>query len=272
MLKTKKRGQLAIFMILGLVILISFFLVFYFKSAAAKNKDDVVNTGKTSLDITPIKHYITTCLKEVSDEVLFEKIGKQGGYLNPEGIVDYILYDGSKVPYYLDGIAVNYPTKDAIAERISNYVLAELESCLKLDVFSEMGFEVAKPVSFEVNTSINKKDVSVRLEYPLTVKQGDQTTELLDFKVNLPVGLGDIYDSMETLIWYVKNNGQVPNPAYNIGAHCSLYDSNGLTNVYVKNKEIIQFMDFSTYEQDYLQTYKFQFAVKNVNVTGACVG
>jgi len=37
-------------------------------------------------------------------------------------------------------------------------------------------------------------------------------------------------------------------------------------------KEIIQFVDFSTYEQNYFNSYIFQFAVKNVNATGSCVG
>ena len=38
--------------------------------------------------------------------------------------------------------------------------------------------------------------------------------------------------------------------------------------------KIVQFVDFSTYEERYLQSYIFQFAVKtkNVGITGACVG
>ena len=58
---------------------------------------------------------------------------------------------------------------------------------------------------------------------------------------------------------------------------CESFDKNKLTNVYIRNsdngkKEIVQFVDFSTYNEKYLNSYIFQFAIKNIDIRGSCAG
>ena len=65
---------------------------------------------------------------------------------------------------------------------------------------------------------------------------------------------------------------------YSLSAsECASFDKNGVTNVYLKTsdsgkKEIVQFVDFSTYQNHYVKSYIFQLAVKNIDVQGNCAG
>ena len=68
-----------------------------------------------------------------------------------------------------------------------------------------------------------------------------------------------------------------PDNKYDISTDCNIYDKNGLTNVYLRDSNdkkgrIVQFVDFSTYNNYYFNSYIFQFAVMNVTIEGSCVG
>ena len=191
------------------------------------------------------------------------------------------IFQGKSVPYYLEAACISFectfkenaPSLESIKEKLSNYIIVEFEKCFNANNFEDIGLEVTKPVS-KVNADINlnEEDMSINLEYPLIIARGEAKTNLDSFKVTLPVRLKALYDSAITLV--AKAKSTQPNE-YDLTPDCSSYDKNGLTNVYVKNadngaKEIIQLIDFSTYNGKYLKSYTFQFAVKNVKVEGGC--
>lgn len=292
MQKKLKRGQITIFIILGLVIVIIFGIFFYVSKFSAKTKGTSgvaksLETGDTEI----VKTYVEVCLKIVSEDALFNRIGLYGGYIDPNGDVEYgeapsnpdpTSYLGNAVPYYLDGTDTYTPDLNDIKKRMSNYIAVEFEKCFETGVFKDIGISIIKPdvdyqaISFDfsktdvnVDVSLNEEDVSISFTYPLTIKKGAAESKLDSFGVVLPIRLKAIYESAKTLVQNTKNDQ--PN-TYDISSDCDSYDKNELTNVYLKNGEIIQFVDFSTYEENYIRSYIFQFAVKNVNIIGNCVG
>lgn len=289
MRKIKKRGQITIFIIVGIVIMIIFGLIYYIRNYVIKEKIafSTKKTTKLTLDITPIRRHTETCLEKVSEEGVW-LVGVHGGYIDPDGnpfygeggnvISSSTTYQGDKVPYYLDGNSYTYPPLNQIEEKLSKYIIVEFEKCLNLTVFENMGFEITQPnVNYKTTgyydsdlvdskVSINKEDVIVQIRYPLIIRKKGTVTELSDFRVSLPVRLKTIYNSVTDLISMINSQ------PYDITPDCGMYDTNSLTNIYFKNDEIIQFMDFETYEHKYLKTYRFQFAIKNVDFSGECVG
>ena len=300
----EKRGQITIFLILGISIVLIIGLSYYAKNA--KDKGALIKDINKKVDNTDIiKVYAENCLKKVSEEALFQ-VGEHGGYINPNGDERYdeqgvpsnyptALFLGEKLPYYIQSLTAlgittyntYVPDLSTINKKLTNYIAVEFEKCFNASVFESLGINITNPVvdyqainfdfsktNVKVDVSLNANDVSVRLNYPLTVKKGGAETELDTFMVTLPIRLKALYESAASLVENIKNSQ--PN-AYHITSDCGAYDKNGLTNVYLKNSdnapnEIVQFVDFSTYKEKYFKSYIFQFAVKDVNVQGYCVG
>ncbi|MEK6892257.1 MAG: hypothetical protein AABX25_03670 [Nanoarchaeota archaeon] len=302
----QKRGQITVFIIIGIVMIIVLGIFLYLSGYSTKaqtsvNIKEAVNPSDTNI----VKTYAESCLKLVSDDALFNRIGLQGGYINPDSTTTYgepgvgfplpSSFQGKKVPYYLTGEGVApsltysafVPDLELVKKKFENYILVEFEKCFSKNTFKDIGLEVEKPhvdyqslnfdlsgTSVNISAEFNKNDVYVNLNYPIVIKRGPARTSVESFNIMLPIGFKVLYESAAAL---VNNTKKVQPNAYDISTDCSLYDKNGFTNVYLKesdsgSKEIVQFVDFSTYYKNYLNAYIFQFAVKNVNIKGSCTG
>ncbi|MBW2980897.1 hypothetical protein KY360_05770 [Candidatus Woesearchaeota archaeon] len=293
----QKRAQVTVFIIVGIIIASIFGFVYFSKSRVTENEEEgvVEETVEFKFDVTPIQTYIESCLAQVSEEGVWI-LGTHGGYIDPDGnpfygeegniLSESTTYQGDKIPYYSDGSETHtYPFLAQIEEKLSRYIIVEFERCLDFSAFEDMGFNITKPdlnyqsVDFildilpvDSRVSINRGDVVVKIEYPITIRKEDSVTKLSDFRISLPIRLGAIYYSMSSLVTKI-----IDLQTYNIAPECDVYDTNGLTNIYFKRNdngeyEIIQFVDYETYEHKYLKAYKFQFAIKNVDFSGECVG
>ncbi|MBI4452564.1 hypothetical protein HY637_03985 [Candidatus Woesearchaeota archaeon] len=181
----KKRGQITIFLIIGLAILILFGVFYYFKSYSTKSALEAAPDKRAS-ESDIVKAYVESCIKNVAEEALFEKIGEQGGYTdvnaNPKygesGTTgssispSYVLFQGENVPYYLEAYCQqtdcaqysatppydcakqvcrawktyeNLPTLDAINKKLANYIAVEFEDCFKENIFEDIGIKIEKP-------------------------------------------------------------------------------------------------------------------------------
>ncbi|MBW2974294.1 hypothetical protein KY366_01120 [Candidatus Woesearchaeota archaeon] len=222
----KKRGQITIFVVLGIVILTISGILYYTHSSLTKEDADVSmkKTSGSEFDAEPVKKFAESCLRKVSDKGLWT-VGEHGGYINPDGDEDYgedgvpdpstqvTSYGGKDVPYYLiksseEETSAYFLTLKDIEEKLSRYIIVEFEKCLDSDVFESLGFEVKKPdidykavgfdfssIPVECNVSINIDSVTVQVEYPMTVRTDDGQTELREFRASLPVRLGRVHNS-----------------------------------------------------------------------------
>lgn len=283
----QKRGQISIFLMLGIVILIIGGLFFYLSTSSANKKSEIniAETGATNADI--VKAYAESCVKMISEDALFNRIGLQGGYISPSGDAEYkeegapmqsqpsASYQNNAVPYYLNGNNVYTPVLNDIKNKLANYIIVEFEKCFNAKIFEDIGINIIKPsADIIVDASLNEEDVSVTLDYPLTIKIEKTETKLDSFGIVLPIRVKALYDSAVAMANRIKT--AQPN-AYDMSFDCGIYDKNKLTNVYLKNSndgkaKIIQLVDFSTYQEKYFNSYIFQFAVRNVAIEGSCVG
>ena len=73
-----KRGQVALYFIIGIIILIFFFLGYFFKDSILNNSKENTNTQNIPLEIKPINNFILSCIEKVGkDSLVF--IGEHGG-------------------------------------------------------------------------------------------------------------------------------------------------------------------------------------------------
>ena len=208
-----KKSQVTIFIIMGLILLISTILFLFLKGNIIREE---IAPGVSMIveelptEFSPVKPFVEECLIRTTKEGL-EILGRRGGYiytnkLNP-GLdsVYFAPFSDPIIPYwfYLDsdmschaGCKFNSKrlTKNAIAKQLTQYVEENLMSCLRdFKGIEELGFEVEASTP-KVEVIIARDDVVAKLEYPMTVSRNEQRFELQNFYANLNLDFDKIYE------------------------------------------------------------------------------
>ncbi len=223
MKRMNKRGQLTIFIIIGIVLLFSAALTIYIKRSITAYQPPVeVAFEQVPTELRPLQKFITECAQQVATDAI-KRAGLQGGYLdtsqllindkNPtegEGIsfspgsdirIPYWYY--MKSPNTCDGqceFASKQPnlyrvagTGNSLEEQIDKYVQDKLPSCLANFAEFKDQFQIEQQKITAI-TTIAKTDVFVQLSYPLTVKFSGREEKMTKFIARVPVNLGKFYD------------------------------------------------------------------------------
>ena len=181
----KKRGQLTIFIILGIVFLAIITLFFIF------NKNFILPTNDA--DINNVFLFQENCMNQIDVQTIF-KISMQGGYYDiPK---QSILYG---IPYYAINGKNIMPTKEKIEEEISKAVNNQLVSCT--NNFTQ--FNNLKIISQEIitKTEINDEEILLEITYPISITKEESTTVLSKpKKVEVPVRFGILYDTATDIV------------------------------------------------------------------------
>ncbi len=140
-----KRGQITLYIIVGLTIILAIGLMAFFGS---KDREPPVNSGEINLD-SPVKGYVETCL---------EKETLQG------------------ITYFGLGVFS--------ASQIEDYLNHNFDQCIQYDQISSQGFEVTRGQVIS-HVEITDRAVNVVMQYPLLVSGKGQKQEYKEFKYTL---------------------------------------------------------------------------------------
>jgi hypothetical protein len=191
-----KKGQLTIFIIIGIVLLAIAGVAYYYMTQIKKTEVSS-ETSELSSDILPVKAYIDSCIKSVGKDAIFW-IGQQGGYYIPpeKSIVNYYL----KIPYYYYLGDSVMPTMDRVERELAAYVNNMLPNCTNnLEEIESLGFNVEQgTVSTKARISPNMVTFDVNL--PVVIKETNKKSSVSDFKVVIgDIRLYTIYDVARNL-------------------------------------------------------------------------
>ncbi len=217
----QKRGQVSVFAIVGVVLVILVALFFFARSEFGFFVEPAVFIDDKA---KPIEDNLRDCVKSsVSDSV--EKFGRQGGNFNP---TKFRLYDGYEVPYFCDNIpgvseCLNrMPALGNIMDNFNNYVQNNVRECVD-EGLAEGGF------GYEVDAGELTTDVSnarggilVNANYNVKIKKGEITTSVKPVNIRFDVPIDDIYNaavdivnaearagSFEQMLYMLNERGQV---------------------------------------------------------------
>ena len=181
-----KRGQVTIFVILGIVILFLIFLVTVFKDTLLESKfgtqtnDDLVST-----QVESIREHVEGCIEEQGYEVI-SALGKQGGSLNP-GLSKYWYGDDISYLCYTEQYGPCYNMVPFLTshmeDEITDYVSENLINCVNFSSWEARGYEVSAG-SYRVETTIGDENVIILVDYPITISRGDSVLEENRFSKN----------------------------------------------------------------------------------------
>jgi hypothetical protein len=182
-----KKGQLTIFIIVGVILVASVALFFAFRGGLISEEGIVATIPETN----SVNDFVFECVDEVGIDVI-NRIGDGGGYyFVPENSVSGVTI------YYFDGI--NFaPSKEEVEYEISQYVAENLFFCTN----NFVDFKDVDVVQgdIEVVTTIGNEGVNLEINYPISVAKGEDIDLINDFDRRISVRLGLIYDSLDYLI------------------------------------------------------------------------
>ena len=204
-----KRGQVTIFIILGIVVvaIIGFVLVL--------TQTDIPIQRFIPVQTASLSDHIEGCIEDTGNEVL-NLIGKQGGSVNP----------GLSQPYLGDNLAYLCYTNEFLAcsnkqpflaqhveNEIKNYMNSKLNDCIDLNLFRDKGYTV-QASSFTTNVVVGKYNTVVTLDYPITIRKGDITESKQRFSNTFNIPLGRLIDVANDIVAVESAGGDFNNLAY----------------------------------------------------------
>ncbi|MEM4239922.1 MAG: hypothetical protein QXM31_00005 [Candidatus Woesearchaeota archaeon] len=194
-----KKGQLTVFIIIGLVLLVSVSLVVYLTTRQVmKPVEEAIVVPE---DVRPFYNYVDGCANEVAREGI-GLLGLQGGFIELPGIIDrtptaYIPADSAnyfKVPlWYYEG-EDRTPSIGYMEREISRYVTLRLRECVgEFEPFRDQ-YSIQEEGNISTRAIIAKDEVILRISWPIALTTGTRTTTIPEFVVRLPVRLGRIWE------------------------------------------------------------------------------
>jgi hypothetical protein len=186
-----KRGQLTLFVIIAIVIVVAVGLFFVLRGDAPETEaEDVV----VSVEIAPVKNLVESCIETATFDSVY-LIGEGGGYIYPP----YDLSDIDGYTYYfLDG-KTYLPTMREIEGRLADNVEASVLLCVDdFESFNNMRIEDDE---MDIKIDVFDNKVVFDVNYPLSIRIGQDSSSLDDFgKFEVEARLGKVYSVVEDLI------------------------------------------------------------------------
>jgi hypothetical protein len=223
-----RKGQVTIFIIVGIIILIVAVLLFFFRSEIFGAQIDLaLEQDNAQGDALVVQEFVSACLRDLSIEAL-TLLGQQGGYINlsrtdvhnkafsvmdnpTDG--DAIQFNGLEIPYwwYEDSdhnciqcsiTTKNLPTMEMMEDQVSIYISERLFDCVgDFSSVEAQGFTVTEDSGLAVETEVGDDQVYVQLVYPLSIEKEGVTSQLENWYVEIPVPLQDMYEAAKEVMY-----------------------------------------------------------------------
>jgi len=204
----KKRGQVTLFIILGIVLLLLISIILFLYQSQ-RTRPEVIEP-----EFIPIKNYVEECIGVVTEEAL-DLLGTQGGYVEIPREIEldpnsYISFGNGivKVPfwYYLGTDRMPFLYKDegspSIQGQLENYITENIEICLDdFSVFEEQfTIKPSRRVSSEVE--IGDESIIVGVEYPVKIKASveNKVGYVTKYQKIIPVQLKQMYELAKNIM------------------------------------------------------------------------
>lgn len=198
----QKRGQVTIFMVVGIVFLFIFAGIFYLVSLAEKTSILTEAEDISSLIVkSPVISYVENCLGETAIMGIF-LLAANGGIIYPDENSLLLLTDNGMINYAsLNGVS-GFSNKKMEAD-LSRFTEEYLEICLDdFTVFRRQGREVGwRPGEIYADFKINEHTIISELEFPLKISTSDgDEVELNKFSTKIQTNFKDMIKTAQEIV------------------------------------------------------------------------
>ena len=193
-----KKGQVTIFIIISIFLVVAVILFFVLRDNDSKIKE-------IPQEISPFYTNLLLCLEQTSEEGI-HYLAAHGGYYNVP-VKSSIIYFLDEIPYYyLDNENI-IPRVSVIERELEKYVSENLENCLDLKGFKEQGFNISVE-PYSILTNIIEGEISVKMKNTITVSKGEDSATLKNTEISFKNDFINLYEaSFEVVNSYSQKPG-----------------------------------------------------------------
>lgn len=174
------KAQVAIFIIVGLVIVIAIYLIAIGYMSSQKQNEQVATSA---YDYQGVKDYIISCLqgKAIEGAVI---IGEQGGYYNlPQLSTKGYVFNTA---YHIYGDQYLVPTTDVIQTQLATYMDEHSAECVQETNDAQKDIVIRQDGNSTTTVEIRDSDVAATVVLPLSMKKNDAIHKEDTFAVVVP--------------------------------------------------------------------------------------
>ncbi|MBI2133172.1 hypothetical protein HYU11_00660 [Candidatus Woesearchaeota archaeon] len=251
-----KRGQITLFILVGFVVLFALgAFIFLSRGNAASVKE---------LDVSPVRSYVESCLKKASDLALFEKVGKQGGYIDPKSLQQPLRYDtirGYDIPFHFDSGNYYVPSTERISLDAAQFIASEVKSCSAGGGFEVQGYRIESGEPY-VTVVFGEDQTVVSMEYDMRISRGASSARISSYSVVLPIRFLKVHSIGSCFIDELRPDPYSEVSEFVARKKCiEKYSGDGLIDVKFVYGMFVLVYDYSTWFENYGKTFKYQFGV-----------
>ena len=201
-----KKGQVAIFVIIALVIVGAILAVFLYPKISPQ----------IGQEFTP-QNYLRTCIGPSVKENM-DLLMRQGGYANPEGYLEYL---GEKIKYlcytaeYYKTCIVQQPLiKEHVEKEMSDLLIGRARECvqgLKAE-YEKRGYSVSLAQA-GISFSINPGSLNLVFLSPMTITK-ESSQEFKQFVIDKPSQIYDLLLTTTSILAYESTYGDSETTLY----------------------------------------------------------
>jgi len=180
------KGQVTIFIILGLLLVISIGLLLYFVLSSTESETDI----SSSLQTQDVEFMIDNCIKKTGMEGL-NILGQNGNYFEIPKLLEM-----NQTPLWIYKYANVMPVLNSSIDEFQIWFDKEFENCVDYTGF-ENKINVGKPKS---TIQYGAEDVLITLNYPINITLGKDSKRIDRFEHTLNVRYRRIYERAREIV------------------------------------------------------------------------
>jgi len=201
-----KRGQLTLFILIAVVIVVGIVGTVFFVSQSGKSRttDVYFQEAAVAAQVDAMKVQIEDCIDSVTKESLI-LVAVQGGYYTPPS--RKFSYAPVFFPYYYYEGQITFPTLSKIESELEKSTNDKIIDCL--DKSDYENFELSYNRA-ETEVSVTEDNAYFEIDLPIKIEQEGHTMtlELEDFSINHNSSLYEMYEVAEYITQSHKEDAE----------------------------------------------------------------
>jgi hypothetical protein len=209
------KGQVTLFIILGVILLLTAGLVIYlttYKVVKPIEEKIIIPEGTE-----PIYEYVAECVYQTAKEGII-RLGMQGGYVDvpaaikntPASHISLDPYGNFFIPYWYYQNQDRTPTLELLQMEIESHLRQRLLDCVDFSSFAPQ-YNVFARGEFIPKTTITDDKVVIELNWPIEIRKVDKTIQLNKIVKEIDVKLKEIHDIASTTMKFENERAAFEN-------------------------------------------------------------
>jgi len=189
-----KKGQISLFILMGIVILIAGALIFYLFTGEKK-------TPMTEMPgAVPLNQYLSTCFNDLGKASII-RMGMQGGYL---GIPEHAQITEKRIfaVNYDNGIIYSQTTEN-VADELKKFIERGLSTCIDEEMYPGSKISYENP---SVDVKIGADQIVMTADFPVTIADEKRKTVLKDFAASYQLSLPKMMETATAIAEHTREN------------------------------------------------------------------